>query len=523
MEKVEKVCLRLMACIGAALLLFFLWYSWRYTERLYYSEAILDYVDNPVMNLLFLAGIALLAAVVAKGAGRLSEKALHAIAGVCALLAAAAGCILTYCANVFPVADQAQLYTAAEAFFTGETEWLLDYDYFYMFPFQFGMVELYALLFRLAGAASCFVIGYAQSLFTGLTVYIGFRITRELFRDKGIEAFYLICALGFLPLYTYCIYIYGEAYSICLLTLTVYYFLLANRKEGGKKQQAVYFALTAFFMTLAYVARRGFLIIWVAMAVMQVLICMKRKRVFAIAAVALMYLFMTLGQTVSIRVAENIIGREYRNACPTIMWVAMGFMDAEDGNMSGPGSYNDFNRLTLIECNYDTRMAAGIAWEYIADRMGEWLRDPADMLRFFKEKTLVQWNEPTYGAFAMTYFMSEPKAWVDKVYMDEAVSAKIRAYLNHYQAVAYLALFGYFILILRGKLDERQAFPGLIFLGGFCLSMLWESKSRYVYPYMVLVLPCIAGSLVIYVNQLRVFIQRKRFRVVEQKTPEGIG
>jgi len=70
-------------------------------------------------------------------------------------------------------------------------------------------------------------------------------------------------------------------------------------------------------------------------------------------------------------------------------------------------------------------------------------------------------------------------------------------------------LFGYFMLILLGKLDDRQSFPGLIFLGGFFLSLLWETKSRYVYPYMVMVLPCIAESLVFYADSLYVLLSGK--------------
>lgn len=516
MEKLEKIGLKIMACIGTVLLFFLLWYSWRYTMRLYYSEAILDYRDQPVTNLLFLVGILALVAVCSRAAQKLSEKTIHIIAGACALLVVAAGCILAYCADVFSVADQAQLYMGATSFFTGDTDWLLDYEYFYMFPFQFGMVEFYALLFKLVGVADYLVIGCAQSVATGLTVYMGFRITKELFRDKRAECVYLFCALGFLPLYTYCIYIYGEAFGICLLMLSVWFFLLANRGENTRKKQILFFALSTLFMVFAYVARRGFLVIWVAMVIMQLLICLKRKRILPLAAVILMYLFMTLGQMVSIQIAENVVGRDYSKSCPTIMWVAMGFMDAMDGNMSGPGSYNDFNRLTYMDCNYDEEAAAGIAKEYIADRLGEWIHHPADMVRFFKEKTLVQWNEPTYGAFAMTYFMDKPKEWVYKLYMDEEISAKVRRYLNHYQAVAYLTILGYFILILRGKLDERQSFPGLIFLGGFCLSMLWETKSRYVYPYMVMILPCMAGSLVYYTDKLTELLKIRGKRAIER-------
>lgn len=501
MEKLEKIGIRIMGCIGAALAFFLVLYAWRYTRRLYYSEAILDYPDKPFWNVLCLAAALVLAWLVGRLAGHISDRALHIAAIACALWTVTACCILAYAADIYAVADQLQLYVAADAFFTGDTGWLVDYDYFYMFPFQFGMVELYALVFRIAGGASYLAIGCAQAVATGVSVYAGYRITKELFEKKGVSLMYLICTVAFLPLYTYSIYIYGEAFGICMLLLSIWFFLRANREDSTKKQQVLFFVISGVCMTIAYVARRGFLVVWVAMLILQLLILLRRRRLLPVAAVLLMFPLMTLGQSVTIRLAQQQIGKEYNVACPTIMWVAMGMMDAMDGNMSGPGSYNDFNRLTFIDCGYDEQAASGIAKTYIRERLEQWSRQPGEMLAFYKEKTLVQWNEPTYGAFAMTYFMDQPQEWVYKLYMDEAVSARVRAYLNRYQAVLYAAVFGYFVFIVRKGKDERVCFPGLLLLGGFCLSILWETKSRYVYPYIVFILPCAAFSLVYYADR----------------------
>ena len=37
--------------------------------------------------------------------------------------------------------------------------------------------------------------------------------------------------------------------------------------------------------------------------------------------------------------------------------------------------------------------------------------------------------------------------------------------------------------------------PGVILIGEFCFSMIWEANSRYVYPYAVLMIPFAACSL----------------------------
>lgn len=64
--------------------------------------------------------------------------------------------------------------------------------------------------------------------------------------------------------------------------------------------------------------------------------------------------------------------------------------------------------------------------------------------------------------------------------------------------MVYLAVFGYYLRILLGKLKGVQVLPGIIFLGGFFITILWEAKSRYVYPYIVMILPSAACSMEYY-------------------------
>ncbi len=71
-------------------------------------------------------------------------------------------------------------------------------------------------------------------------------------------------------------------------------------------------------------------------------------------------------------------------------------------------------------------------------------------------------------------------------------------YLDGYQSMVYLLLLGYFIQLLLKDGAEKIYLPGLAFIGEFLFSLVWESQSRYIYPYIVIILPGIAGSLVCY-------------------------
>ena len=64
--------------------------------------------------------------------------------------------------------------------------------------------------------------------------------------------------------------------------------------------------------------------------------------------------------------------------------------------------------------------------------------------------------------------------------------------------MVHLAVLGYYLRILAGKLKGIQILPGIIFLGGFFITILWEAKSRYVYPYIIMILPSAVCSMEYY-------------------------
>lgn len=64
--------------------------------------------------------------------------------------------------------------------------------------------------------------------------------------------------------------------------------------------------------------------------------------------------------------------------------------------------------------------------------------------------------------------------------------------MDNYQFLIYLMLLVYFLKLLTGKDEIGTLLPVLILVGGFLFSLIWEGRSRYVYPYLVIALPCVA-------------------------------
>ena len=76
---------------------------------------------------------------------------------------------------------------------------------------------------------------------------------------------------------------------------------------------------------------------------------------------------------------------------------------------------------------------------------------------FLKEKLLIQWIEPTYCSFNQTRYQYRPQGWVEDLYTGQA-NERALAFLNRFQGMVYLAVFGYYLRILLGKLKGVRLF-----------------------------------------------------------------
>ena len=77
---------------------------------------------------------------------------------------------------------------------------------------------------------------------------------------------------------------------------------------------------------------------------------------------------------------------------------------------------------------------------------------------FLKEKLLIQWIEPTYCSFNQTRYQYRPQGWVEDLYTGQA-NERALAFLNRFQGMVYLAVFGYYLRILLGKLKAPDQTP----------------------------------------------------------------
>lgn len=128
---------------------------------------------------------------------------------------------------------------------------------------------------------------------------------------------------------------------------------------------------------------------------------------------------------------------------------------------------------------------------------------------FFKEKLLVQWNDPTLTCFMENRsFMPEPDIpAIREIMSDEGKYYGMAVELmNQYQLLIYLGVLFYCISAFRCREPFYQLLPLIVVLGGCLFTLIWEAMARYVFPYFIYMVPLSAigwGYMVLLLRKVR--------------------
>lgn len=494
MEKFQKGCLRIAAVLGLLIFTVLTVYSW-YETRVLVPGEFLESVRNSIWEtaLVYLTVLLLVMAAL-KAERHFSERMLNIISVIFSFGAAAAGYCLLSSVKTCAETDQLYVYEAAKRLAEGTFDIQEYAGYYKIYPFQLKLAQIYEVIFRVTGNSSYEAVQTFHCICVGITFYMGFRIVRELLCRRAAELIYLIMVSLFVPMYIYVLYIYGESIGICCAAIAIWCFLKYNTCNS-KKKIITYGIVGAIAVTGLYHVRMALMIVWIAMLLVQIMITIEKRKPLPFVVTICIFLTAICVSGSAQHIMKHRVGAEPGKGMPASLWVAMGLQYEAGERDKGPGSYNAYNWNVYIQSRMDAKVSSDIAIDYIGNRLRELAGNPAEAIAFFGRKAINQWNEPTYGCFVMTAFYEEMGDWVRNLYYGEGNNMCLR-FLSEYQSVVYLAvLLGFLRLVLRSR-SPQEYLIGIILIGEFLFSMFWEAKSRYVYPYAVMMLPFAACSLI---------------------------
>lgn len=486
-EVVEKICTKaihgMMLPVSLVLAYWAVRYTHHYPADLSEGRTIIE-PDSPAVNLLVFCGALaaawLLQRVVLRGEEaakrRRARKAALAVTGGMGILLA----IWVSICHITPVWDQMQVYLDAMDFKVGNFRDMTGY--IYMCPHQYGLTFLYEIFLAFGGGYR--LLQYINVLMIMGIVWSSYALVDELFGDVKASLYVIVGNLLFFPMWIYVNYVYGELLSMGFSMLGIW--LLAR---GCHRKRNLCILLSLLSLSVALLARSNVLVLLIAVC-LSMLIYSLRQRSLKMLLVAVLTLLVPLGAIGAMRLSYELrSGIRIEGGIPASMYVAMG-MQSSTG---GAGVYNGYNNSVFRgEAGSDEEKANEIALSYIRGRLREFGADMTMAKDFYKEKIQEQWNEPTFCSLVMTAtFEQPPKGIVEKLYYG-SWQQHYRDYTNRYLTVLYLGVVVYCVAALTRKNDILQCLMLIGVFGGFLFSILWEAKSRYVLPYIVLLIPYMA-------------------------------
>lgn len=133
--------------------------------------------------------------------------------------------------------------------------------------------------------------------------------------------------------------------------------------------------------------------------------------------------------------------------------------------------------------------------EKVKERLNYFSKNIGYTFNFYIRKIASMWTENTYSAVRHNT--------VDKYSFENLISP-----LTFYQKILLILMCSVSIIILiqnRKNLSLDIIFLITIFIGGFAFHILWEAKSRYIIPYIVVLIPITAVN----INYYKLTLKRK--------------
>ena len=254
-------------------------------------------------------------------------------------------------------------------------------------------------------------------------------------------------------------------------------------KEKESKYLGIkYFVLSTIFSMIAYMFRMNSLIFVIATIIyllfnlfMKITSKTAKENIINVLAIIVFAIVSIFPAQIVNDYYINKYNLDKSKAYPNISYILMGMSESWRGN----GWYSEGIGEPAL------KNPQGIVKEYeneIKNRIIYFSQNIGYTFRFYTMKLASMWAENTYSAVRLNLLHESE---------DDSLNV-IKEPLNFYQKALLILMCVCSIIVLiqnRKNLSPEIIYLLLIFMGGFAFHILWEAKSRYIIPYIVVLIP----------------------------------
>lgn len=345
-------------------------------------------------------------------------------------------------------------------------------DYMQAYPQQISLAFVFHVVFRIIHSDVMEILRGLNILGNMAIVMAVYLIGKHLANKyKTNKVLLLTLILTFVSLPMLATFIYGDIPSIALCLFSVY-FMMKYRET----KQIRYVVGASIFTMIAYMMRMNSLIFVIAtvmyllLAVWQELKQSSGKENAIKIAIVVLYVMISI---LPASLVKNYYFAQYEldksKTYPNISYLLMGMEESP--------------------------RASGWYSEEIAQKA---LQNPQEITEEYKEKIKerVIYFSKNLGEMAQFYYHKIGSMWTETTYsvgMNNNIEENDRLRVVAFYQKALVILIGSSSIIVliqnRKKMSLDVLFLITIFIGGFTFHLLWEAKSRYILPYLLVLIP----------------------------------
>lgn len=442
-----------------------------------YRESPYWIFDNPIITLTLVLSVFIILFLIDRyfKIENISTTVLRIVASIFVCLL---GFIWIYLANTHPVHDQSIVAGAASSFINGDYSRLQSGEYLQMYPHQLGIVFIFQLIYSVSGQNNIMAIMVLNVIFMcGTYNFLFMSLKRFTDSVKVHNIYWFITFFSFAPVF-YCTFVYGTIIGLFFSVAAIYFVILFLQN-----QKSYFFIIASILFSISCIAKSNYKIFVIAAFLVIIFKSIQNKKLLFVPFALIITLSMFTPSLIN-TYYSSVSGMKIENGAPSILWVAMGLQEGPCGN----GWYNQYNVTTYYAAGGNSDIASDIAKTDIEKSFLEFKSNPLYGTKFFFEKTISQWNEPSFQSLWMSDYWDNHNSALLPIAENIYHGTLNTVLLKIMDIVALFIWLGNatFYFVKRKSITIESLIFGIIFIGGFIFHMFWEAKALYTMPYFVI-------------------------------------
>lgn len=391
--------------------------------------------------------------------------------------------------------------------------------YLAIYPFQLGYVTYLRLLECFSTNVRFFYL--LNVLIFLLINYLLYWIVKLVTKNNWLVMNWtLLLSFAFLPELFFVLFIYGNIPGLCACLAAVYFGLKLIMDDSHGRFTWLWCVL---LFVLAYQLKSNYQIAVLALGIVFVLHAIKYRR-YKLIAMPLITFALMLGSNKLVTAAyEAESGLHLSKGLPMITYVAMG-LEPQNDRGRGAGWYDGYTLNLYVANHFDSKKTTQAAKTKIKNELKYYSNNPREAGQFFKDKFVSTWADPTFESVWIAPYFARPRtAILNNIYYGNRFSLKHPRIVKWYQksmkpisawcnmiVVTILVLSAGLVLYKRTRLNPYATFAILYLMGGMAFHLMWETKSQYVFQYIICLIPVAAMLLGEFDNSKQLAFQERK-------------